>query len=272
MARRPAVAGQFYPGGQDELRKMIEQCTPQVDAREKVLGVLVPHAGYVFSGATAGKVFASVEVPGAVVLLNPSHNYYGPDCALWTGGPWQTPLGEVALHDGLCDALSKLPCVTKDDSVHVPEHSGEVVLPFIQYHRPDVRVAVICVTSSAATRALTELGEGIKAALDACGEEDGLVVASSDMSHEQGANALDVVQKQDPLAIERMEALDPEGLVETCRKNRITMCGALPAAAMMASVRARGGTEGLLLGRATSADSPYGRGNYIVGYAGMIFK
>ena len=65
MARRPAVAGQFYPGGKDELRKMIEQCTPQVESRQKVLGVLVPHAGYVFSGATAGKVLASVEVPGA---------------------------------------------------------------------------------------------------------------------------------------------------------------------------------------------------------------
>lgn len=272
MSREPAVAGQFYPAREAELRRMIEECTPKVGTREKALGALAPHAGYVFSGPTAGKVFASIEIPATVVILNPSHNYYGPDCALWTGGAWETPLGEVALRDDLCSALSKLGCVAEDDSVHIPEHSGEVVLPFIQYHRPDVRIAVICVTSSATTRRLVELGQGIKTALSQCGQDDGLVVASSDMSHEHGANVVDHVKKQDAMAIAQMEKLDAEGLVKTCRNNNITMCGVLPAAAMMASVRARGGKEGVLLGRATSADSPHGRGNYVVGYAGMIFK
>jgi AmmeMemoRadiSam system protein B len=272
MVRKPAVAGQFYPAAQAELRHMIEECTPQNEQKVKALGILVPHAGYVFSGPTAGKVFARVEVPKTVVLLNPSHHYYGPDCALWTGGPWQTPLGQVALHEELCRALARLSCVTQDDTVHLPEHSGEVVLPFIQYHCPEARVAVICVTSSATTRTLVALGEGIKQALDECGEPDGLVVASSDLSHEQGGRALERVNSQDPLAIEKMQQLDPEGLVRVCREKSITMCGVLPAAAMMASVKARGGKEAVLVARATSADSPYGRGNYVVGYAGMIFR
>ncbi len=272
MARKPAVAGQFYPAGANELRSAIEQYTPASERREKALGALSPHAGYVFCGPTAGAVFGRIEVPPTIVLLNPSHNYYTPPCALWTGGPWETPLGRVELHEELCDALAELPAVTPDDRPHLPEHSGEVVLPFIQYFCPEVRIAVICVTPSAEVQQLRELGEGIADALESCGEQDALVVASSDMSHEQGPRALQVVNEHDPLAIEQMERLDPEGLVRVCRQNNITMCGVLPAAAMMTSVRRRGGTKGELVHRATSADSPHGRGSYVVGYAGMVFR
>ena len=108
--------------------------------------------------------------------------------------------------------------------------------------------------------------------LDSSGERNALVVASSDMSHEDGPGALKIVNEHDPLAIAEMERLDPAGLVRVCSSEGITMCGVLPAAAMMASVRARGGSEGVLVHRATSADSPHGRGTYVVGYAGMIFR
>ena len=188
---------------------MVAECTPAVEERVKALGALAPHAGYVFSGATAGRVFASVEVPPALVLLCPSHHYHSPPCALWTGGAWETPLGEVPPHEELCAALSELPVVTPDDRPHLPEHSGEVVLPFVQYHRPDVRIAVICVTGSATMQQLTALGQGIHDAVEACTGGEALVVASSDMSHEGGPQALDVVKAHDPLAIRQMERLDP---------------------------------------------------------------
>ncbi len=272
MTREPAVSGQFYPSDPDELRFMIAEYTPSVEQRQKVLGALSPHAGYVFCGATAAAVFGRIEVPPAVILLNPSHHYYSPACALWTGGAWQTPLGQVQIHKALTDALAELMMVTPDNRPHYPEHSGEVVVPFLQYHRPDVRIAVICIASSADLSQVMDLGQGIKEAIEASGEPAVLVVASSDMSHEDGHAALKVVNKHDPMAIEQMEKLDPEGLVRTARSHNITMCGVLPAAAMMASVRARGGTRGELVHRATSADSPHGRGTYVVGYAGMIFR
>ena len=272
MIRKPAVAGQFYPASRDELRKMIADSSPAVEKPEKALGALSPHAGYVFSGRTAGEVFARIEIPSTVVLLNPSHHYPSPPCALWTGGPWRTPLGDVELHEDLTNALAELPMVSRDDVPHVPEHSGEVVLPFIQYHRPDVRIAVICITDSADIQQLIELGRGIKEALERCGEADALVVASSDMSHEDGREALKVVNEHDALAIAEMERCSPQGLLHVCRKHGVTMCGVLPAAAMMESVRARGGKGGVLVARATSADSPHGRGSYVVGYAGMIFR
>ncbi|MFW6045105.1 MAG: AmmeMemoRadiSam system protein B [Planctomycetota bacterium] len=272
MTRQPAVAGQFYPTDPDKLRSTINDCTPDIVNRESALGALVPHAGYVFSGPTAGAVLGRIEIPDTVVVLNPSHNVRSPACALWTGGSWKTPLGEAELNEKLCDELSALSVVSADDRAHRGEHSGEVVIPFLQYHRPDVRICVICVTTGAGPAQIRDLGSGIAEALDTCGLDNALVVASSDMSHESGPNALDVVKDHDPMAIEKMEELDPKGLIDTCRQERITMCGVLPAAAMMVSVQERGGTEGELITTATSADSPHGSGNYVVGYAGMIFR
>ena len=271
MARQPAVAGQFYPGGREELRSMLDDFAYSPDGKQAALGALSPHAGYVFCGEVMGKVFGSIQVPDTVVLLSPSHNARRPGIALWTGGPWKTPLGDVELHEDLCSALEDLPVVSASDEAHVREHSGEVVLPFIQYQQPEVKIAVLCITPSATVDDLLELGRSIPDVLSEIGEEDALVVASSDMSHESGPRALDTVKKNDPKAIEKMEQLDPQGLFDVCQREQITMCGVMPATAMMESVRVRGGSKGTLLDRATSADSPYGSGSYVVGYAGMIF-
>lgn len=271
MPRKPAVADQFYPGDRGQLESMMREFTPEVSEKQSALGALSPHAGYVFCGAVAGKVFSSINVPQAVVLLNPSHYAYHPAVALWTGGSWLTPLGEVELHDAICSALQELPIVTADDGPHSREHSAEVVLPFLQYQRPDVRIAVLCITSSAQLGELQELGRSIADVIRRCGEEDALVVASSDMSHESGPGALQTVNRNDPKAIEKMEKLDSEGLHSACRSEGITMCGVLPAVAMMESAHARGATKGVCLARSTSADSPHGSGSYVVGYAGMIF-
>jgi hypothetical protein len=272
MPRKPVVDGQFYPAEPGRLRAAIESYTPKVEQKERALGLLSPHAGYPFSGPVAGKTFARVAVPRAVVLLNPSHSYDRPPFALWTGGDWETPLGPVALHEGLTAALADLPAVTADDRPHLPEHSAEVVLPFIQYHNPAARIAVICVTASASLDALRRLGASLADVIRQSGEPDALVVASSDMSHESGGRALDVVNRNDPLAIAQMEGLSPEGLYTVCRQESITMCGVLPAVAMMSAVAARGGSRGVLAARATSADSPLGTGSYVVGYAGMLFE
>ena len=269
MAREPAVAGQFYPGDASELESMIERFTPADADRSPALGALSPHAGYVFCGGVMGRLFGGIEIPRRVLLLNPSHQVGRPGVALWTGESWQTPLGEVELDEELNRELSDLPMVTEDNRPHVGEHSGEVVLPFLQYHQPRLQVAVACVTGAADLDDLLALGDAVAELSDE--RDDLLVVASSDMSHESGPNALDVVKKQDPKAIEKMEHLDPEGLLKVCRSENITMCGVLPAVAMIQSAKARGADEGTLVEQATSADSPYGSAGYVVGYAGMRF-
>ncbi|MFO8008544.1 MAG: AmmeMemoRadiSam system protein B [Candidatus Brocadiia bacterium] len=272
MTRKPVVDGQFYPRSAEELRAGIESYTPEEAASEPALGLLSPHAGYTFSGPVAGKAFARAEVSERVVLLTPSHNFSSPPFALWTGGGWETPLGTAGMDQQVTSALAELPMVTVNDRPHVPEHSGEVVVPFLHYHRPDVRLSVVCITASAGLDDLLAFGSAVARVLTDCEARDSLVVASSDMSHESGAGALEVVDQNDPLAIEQMERLDPEGLYRTVRGNGITMCGVLPAAAMMQSVAERGGTAGELVARATSADAPMGRGSYVVGYAGMVFR
>ncbi len=271
MTREAVVSGQFYPADPQKLRSAIESFTPD-EEKEDALGVLCPHAGYTFSGGVAGRTFARVRVPETVLVLNPSHSFSRPEFALWTGGNWESPLGEVDLHEPLTGELAGLPMVTEDDRAHQPEHAGEVVLPFLQYHRAGVRIAVVCITAAASVDRLKDFGAALPGAFRECEAEDALVVASSDMSHESGMRALDVVKENDPLAIEQMEKLSPKGLYNTVQRNNITMCGVLPAVAMMSSVAARGGTEGELVAKATSADAAAGSASYIVGYAGMIFR
>ena len=272
MVRTPAVAGQFYPETERELRAAIASYCPPDLVPEPALGAVCPHAGYVFSGPVAGRLFASIRVPDAVVLLTPSHHFDRPAFALWTGGAWQTPLGDMAIHSELTEAIAGLPMVDPDDRPHLPEHSGEVVVPFIQYRNPQARMAVLCLTMSAKLQALRDFGEALAGVLSDTGCADALVVASSDMSHEQGREALEAVKTGDQRAIEAMTALDPDRLYHVCRGEGVTMCGVLPATATLVASLSRGAGEGRLIARATSADSPYGRGSYVVGYAGVVFK
>jgi AmmeMemoRadiSam system protein B len=271
MIRNPVVHGRFYPAEPVGLKAMVESFVSGQEQKEEALGLLCPHAGYVFSGAVAGKAFGAVRVPDTVLLLNPSHAYDRPALAVWTGGDWHTPLGTAALHEGLTAALADCPLTVADNRPHMPEHSGEVVVPFIQVCNPQARIAVVCVTLSAGLQVLKDFGQAVPGMLSTCGAVDALVVASSDMSHERGPRNLEVVRSHDALAVAEMEKLDPDGLYKACRDNNITMCGRLPAVAMMASVIARGGSRGKLMARATSADSPHGGGDYVVGYAGMVF-
>ena len=270
MVREPAVDGQFYPDNRAELESMIGRFTPEDAEQTSALGALTPHAGYLFCGDIMGRLFAGLQIPETVLILNPSHRARRPSVALWPGEAWKTPLGEVP-HDGdLCADLAELPMVTEDRRAHRGEHAGEVVLPFLQYHQPDLRVAIACITPDAGLDELLKLGNSVAELAEE--RDDLLVVASSDMSHESGPDAEDVVKENDPKAIEKMEQLDPKGLVKVCRDQNVTMCGVLPAAVMMQSVKARGGTAGTLVGRGTSADSPYSSPGYVVGYAGMRFS
>lgn len=270
MKRNAAVAGRFYPGTAGEIREMLAGMVEEAPEKRRVFGALVPHAGYVFSGPTAGKVFGAIKVPDRVILLHPSHNYDYPPCALWPGGSWETPLGEVAVDAELTEAIGRIPGVIADEKAHLPEHSGEVIVPFVQYVRPEARMAFVCITRSCQYEGLKRLGEGLAKIVQDAGEPV-LIVASSDMSHEGGRGALEKVRAHDPMAIERMETLDAQGLLKECLRVPITMCGVRPAAAMIEAAKVLGATRGELLMRATSADSPYGRGDYVVGYAGMIF-
>jgi len=262
MDREPAVAGTFYPGEPARLAKDVAGLLRSGGPAQKALGLLAPHAGYVYSGAVAGATYARVEVPARAVVLGPNHTGHGARAALWPDGAFRTPLGEVAIDPELTAALAACPGVRGDRAAHLREHALEVQLPFLQVRRPGVAIAALCLGPLSLAEA-EELGGALSEAVKG---REALLVASSDMSHyleEARARALDA------RALERLLALDPRGLYETVRRERISMCGVVPATVMLFAARALGATRAELVRYAHSGEVTGDRQS-VVGYAGLV--
>ena len=265
ILRKPAVAGRFYPGEAAALKQEIDRHVPRGVTRRTALGVLSPHAGFIYSGSVAGAVYASVEIPRRIVILCPNHTGRGAALAVQSTGIWRTPLGDVTVDESLALAIRERCPLEEDTDAHAHEHSLEVQLPFLQYFRNDFLLVPICVGTGDLPRLLA-LGDGLAETLAAL-DEPALLVASSDMSHYESEA---VAEKKDRRAIDRMIALDPEGLFRVVRENAISMCGYAPATAVMQACRRLGATVGDLVRYTTSAEVSGDR-HSVVGYAGIRF-
>lgn len=264
MQRQPAVAGRFYPAKPDQLRSELAAMIPFSDAKQRVVGIISPHAGYVYSGAIAGKLFSVISIPPTVLVLGPNHHGTGAGAALYPDGDWLTPLGSVPINSRLNSLISRhCPLVAHDTLAHRFEHSLEVQIPFLQAVRPDVTMAALCL-SHGSYAPLHEIGQGIAAAIREYGE-DVLILASSDMTHYESAQT---ARRKDMLALERVLALDAEGLLLVCRSERITMCGAIPAAVMLVAAKSLGASRAELVAYGTSGDVS-GDDRQVVGYAAV---
>ena len=160
--------------------------------------------------------------------------------------------------------LEQFPAADSDDQAHLMEHSIEVQLPFLQVLRGDVKILpVVLATNSLAT--LQELGQCLAGLVE---EHTGgvLLLASTDMTHFQPQ---EVAERYDKLALERVLALDGEGLWQVVLENDISMCGYMPTAAALAYAQARGATSAELVRYETSGDRTGDRRS-VVGYAGVI--
>jgi len=263
----PAVSGQFYPGTASGLSRALLALTREVKTPEPAIGVVAPHAGYVYSGAVAGEVFSSVRVPGSAVLFCPNHTGRGESAAIMSHGAWRMPWGDVPVDGKLAARLKDAcPLLREDASAHSGEHAIEVQLPFLHRFRPDVRIVPVAL-GRLSLEECRDLGEGVADAI-AGDPELPLLVASSDMSH-YVPDA--VARKKDRLAIDRMLALDPEGLFETVRTERISMCGVMPSTVVLFAARRLGATSARLIRYATSGDVSRDF-EQVVGYAGLAFR
>jgi AmmeMemoRadiSam system protein B len=264
MQRQPAVSGQFYPGSMKQLKHDLSLLIPKLPSRRKVIGIIAPHAGYVYSGAIAGQLFASIDIPDTVLIIGPNHRGTGAAAALYPDGEWLTPLGPVPVNSLLNALLEKcVPYIVPDYLAHQFEHSLEVQIPFIQFLRPDVSISAICL-GHGDFDAVRQIGEGIAAAIKSFGK-DVLVVASSDMTHYESAV---VANQKDTQALERVLALDPQGLLKVCRNGQITMCGVVPSAVMLVAAQELGATNVELIAYGTSGDVT-GDNRQVVGYAAV---
>jgi hypothetical protein len=157
----------------------------------------------------------------------------------------------------------RVPIVEEDSTAHHFEHSLEVQVPFLQYLRHDVSIVPICLGFSD-FKTGRELGEGIADAIKQSGE-DVLIVASSDMTHYESA---DSAYRKDMKALEEVLALNPQGLLDTCRKDGITMCGVVPATVMLVASIELGASNARMVQYATSGDVT-GDKRQVVAYAAV---
>jgi AmmeMemoRadiSam system protein B len=267
--REAAVAGQFYPGAagelQSEVQGLLEAGARSCEGkRVAALGVIAPHAGYIYSGPVAGAVYAHVEVPRRVIVLCPNHTGMGAPLAIMSQGSFRTPLGDVAIDTAMAEALKKsFALLHEDRAAQLREHAVEVQLPFLQSVRPDVTIVPITVGTSQ-YEVLSALGTVMAKAIAACGEPV-LIVASSDMNHYESDGETRV---KDSLAIEQVMALNPKGLYQTVQAQDISMCGMGPAVAMLTAALRLGANSAELVKYATSGDVSGDR-SQVVGYAGI---
>ncbi len=262
----PAVAGRFYPGRVDELRRDISSyIAAAVSKRVAAIGCIAPHAGYMYSGHVAGAVYSQIEIPQRVIVLCPNHTGMGHPLAIMTCTAWQTPLGEVAADAELGAALlQRFPLLKEDSAAHRSEHAIEVQLPFLQTQRLDLSFIPVAI-GTGDFAILRGLGEAIADVISAEAEKI-LVIASSDMNHYESDA---VTRVKDQKAIAQVLELDARGLWEVVRDEDISMCGFGPSVAMLTAARQLGATRATLVKYATSGEIS---GDYekVVGYAGIV--
>jgi AmmeMemoRadiSam system protein B len=265
--RHPAVAGRFYPNDPSTLRASVDSYLSPKKNTTPAIGCIVPHAGYIYSGQVAGTVYASLTIPRHSIILCPNHTGLGHPLSIMSQGTWETPLGGALIDSDLAKTLKqRFPLLAEDSDAHAREHAIEVELPFLQACRPDFTFVPIALGTQR-FEILQNLGETI-ANVSSDQAEPILIIASSDMNHYEND---EITRDKDRKAIDRILALDPQGLFEVVIKEEISMCGLGPAVTMLTAAKRLGATAAQLLQYATSGDVSGDR-EMVVGYAGIIVK
>ncbi|MGD8440623.1 MAG: AmmeMemoRadiSam system protein B [Holophagae bacterium] len=281
--RPPAVAGSFYPGDSARLRAEVETMLDDARAapsKSPARAVVVPHAGYAFSGPTAALAFARLPAAGVrrVIVLGPSHHMSFAGAALPSEGlsAFATPLGEMALDTEAIARLRGRPGFGGPARAQGPEHALEVELPFLQVVAPDATLVPIVVGGSTDLAGCREIAEAVSELLD-----DGtVVVASSDFTHYgerygwapySGPNLSDTLLEVGRATAQRVAAGDPRGLVTQVEVTGDTVCGVRPLAVLAALVEAAFDGRGEVLDVTTSGRIT-GDDDLSVTYAAIAFS
>jgi len=265
MVRKPAVAGQFYTADKVHLKKEIAGFTTRKKDLINAIGVISPHAGYMYSGPVAGEVLSSIKPKPSYIILGPNHTGMGKAFGLDADSTWETPIGETRVNGRLAEAiLSRSKYIEKDTTCHRYEHSIEVQLPFLQ-SLADGFTFVPIVVSPASREAYKDIGKGLATAIKDL-EADVTIIASSDMTHYEPHDA---ARKKDMLVIDKILALDIDVFLDTVEKYDVSMCGFAPAAIMLQAALELGATKAKLVKYSTSGETS---GDYaaVVGYAGIV--
>lgn len=282
MIRKPAVAGSFYPDNPNALKKIIEDCflddagvgelpeLAEFNGVDYPINIMVPHAGYQYSGAIASHGYCNLVqkgFPEVFIILSPNHTGYGSEISVFNEGEWITPLGNVVVDCDFANSIiSNSDIASADFSAHIHEHSIEVQLPFLQYFSNDFKIVPITMGSQTFT-ASTDLAKAIFEAAKELNKSYA-VIASTDLSH---FNNQEKANKVDGFVLEDIEEMNEFKLFEEVIQYNITMCGYGPVmtAILVSKMSDKNSCE--ILAYRTSGDVT-GDFTSVVGYASGIFK
>jgi len=259
IARRPAVAGSFYPAQARRLRQQVMELLADADTALKITpkALIVPHAGYVYSGRTAAAGFAtlsgSTQTFARIVLVGPAHYVAIRGVALPTPDAFETPLGRVPVDQATLNEITGLPFVSRNDAAHAPEHALEVELPFLQIVLPSFSLLPLVVGDASAhevAQVLARLWSG----------PETLLVISSDLSHYHSYETARRLDAATAAAIENGDwaSLGPE-----------QACGYLPIAGLLIEANRRN-LKARRLSLCNSGDTA-GPRDQVVGYGTWMF-
>ena len=282
MLRQPAVAGAFYPDNPEILKKTIENCflddfgvgeLPSIgefEGEDYPLNIMVPHAGYQYSGAIASHGYCRLVqngFPEVFIILSPNHTGYGREISVFNEGEWITPLGSVQIDDEFAEAIiSHSDIASADFTAHRYEHSIEVQLPFLQYFSDNFKIVPITMGSQSFT-ATNDLAKAIfEAANDL--NKSYCVIASTDLSHFNNQEKANTV---DGFVLEDIEEMNEFKLFEEVIQYNITMCGYGPVMTTIVLSKMSNKSNCEILAYKTSGDVT-GDLSSVVGYASGIFK
>ena len=274
--RRPTQAGSFYAGTSEALKRQIEGCfthklgpgkPPQVQKGPRnLLGLVCPHAGYMYSGPVAAHSYYSLAAdgkPDVVVIFGPNHTGQGSGLAVMKEGAWRTPLGDVQIDEEAASRiLNKSKIIDVDELAHTYEHSIEVQLPFLQYlYGSDFKLVPVSFLMQD-FESSSEVGRAVARAMEG---ENALIIASTDMTHYEPH---EVAEKKDKKALAALEKLDEKEFYSTVEGYQISACGYGPVVALVTATKLRGAKKGKVLCYKTSGDVT---GDYsaVVGYASV---
>jgi hypothetical protein len=274
--RKPAVAGTFYAGTARELKEQIGWCykhelgpgvMPEVNKAgpRKIIAIVVPHAGYYYSGPVAAHAYRELANDGifdTAVILGPNHTGYGAAVSLWTGNAWKTPFGEVKIDEELAHKLLG-GIIAADETAHMYEHSIEVQLPWLQHLYKEIKIVPITMWAQDIETART-----VGKAISKIANNNIVIIASSDFTHYEPHS---VASEKDKSMIEAIVNLDEEELYKWRELLNSTMCGFGPVAATIVAAKELEAKEANLLKYATSGDTT-GDFSRVVGYGAIVIR
>ncbi len=279
MVREPAVAGSFYPDDPEELATMVDSFLEAVqDTDGEPIALIVPHAGYVYSGWVAAYAFRQLEgvAYNTIVVIGPNHRHATfQDISVYAQGAFQTPLGLIPVDEEVAQALLDMDeRIVFEPDVHAAEHSIEVELPFLQRIYQDLKIVPIVMGQPTEEKVeiLTE------ALVEALGDRKALIIASSDMSHYP---PYDEAVRVDSATLAALETMDPQAVLSAIRGSMTDgipnlgtcLCGEGPVLTAMKVAHLLGANQVTVLKYANSADSPLVTGDrsQVVGYGAVMF-